>query len=199
MFCRPCNTVNLFTAVWNLNKSPQAYPATLLLNSTLDKFPAHFTSCTHKSDSLKSVKFQCYPTGGTVAFLSYDTHAGNQDAVKACIVSGRALLFRGTLVTGLGTIFCSHTSQSLVKVQVSMSQHTRKRVKEEKGWREMETQTWIQEVWILHRCLLKQIRMTTSCRLCRQTKSVSAKPGLCVGGAPLLPLLKSPTIGILCF
>lgn len=44
-------------------------------------------------------------------------------------------------------------------------------------------------------CLLKQMNMTSSCRLSLQTntKSVVTEPRLCVGGAPLLPSLKSPT------
>lgn len=36
----------------NPHRSPQASSATLLLNSTPDKFPAHFTSCAHKNDGL---------------------------------------------------------------------------------------------------------------------------------------------------
>lgn len=41
------------------------------------------------------------------------------------MVAGRALLFRETLVKGLGTIFCSDTCQRPFKVQVSMLPHTK--------------------------------------------------------------------------
>lgn len=57
-----------------LSKNPPNHLKHLLplyfLNSTPEKFPAHYTSCAHKNVDSLLVWFPCQPSGGTVAFQS---------------------------------------------------------------------------------------------------------------------------------
>lgn len=177
----------------------------MLLNSTPDKFPAHFISCAHKNDSLLLVWFPCQSSGGTVAFLSLFCHAGHQGAeVQEChtyILCYSWLQAEphclGRLWSKVWPQFSVHTrAKDLFKVSVSMPSHTRNTEKRRCGGeRDGEADLYSGALVAAWCRLLKQMSVTSSCRLSLHTnsKSVVSKPILDGGCAPLIPSLKSPT------